>query len=745
MSDWETISGPSKSDDGWETVPSENISRQEFGMEPAQPQSSTIGDWLKNKLNTSAQQMPTVGDWLSNKGNNEADFKTRLLASIKTTPKGKREYLESVYGKGNVEMRPITSTEYADPNASMDTGYKVPATTGYQIQYRGPDGNWRPFDDKKFTPNDFADWVGPAAEIIPNIGMAFVPGGQSIPAQMATTAASRGVRQGISALIPGRDYENPGIDVPLDVATQAGMTGVTGAALKGVAGAYDYARNIPTRTYLERSGKGVPQGQGAAGYSFKPEPVDPVAQARVNAFEAQGIQPSYAQAAHTKMGQSLEKAGATGISGSQKAFDFYNKEASKAVDNLDTIISGIGSKMDTAIASDKIGSAFEKSRNAIVAARKLQWDQAYGEANRLTNGKPFIPLENYVNALKEELANKSAAATGTQKSITSQVESDLRLFANPVKQGDKIIDWTPKPARLVDLKALHNRLSSNAFIEGAEAASPVQAVSAKLKSALDSDVAQFAETQPGNNAGSLIKQAWDNWGDASEKLNKITKTTIGKSLKTQDTVGIPDETIVDRALKLKPSELRGFLAVLRKSDPKMYEQFPQLVLQNAKDKAKIVPTGTTTETPNFSMKMFLNAMPKDDEAWKMIFRNPELRKKVSDTQTIFQTYLESVGHGAPREFATELRSGAGNIGGLLDRGSGGSLVFLMRQAADLIGGSTIAKKMFDQKGVQELMTLSKTQGKTIALQTALSRIIQKMQEQPNESDLYKVPMLDEYQ
>ena len=120
-----------------------------------------------------------------------APFWQRAAAGIKTTPEGKKSYLESVYGKGSVVTRPDGEIAYLNPGT----------------------GRWTQFDEQGAGLGDIADFSGDVVERAP-LAVAFTPAGPYF-ANPAGAAAISGAgnlfRQGVSGALPGEDYPEGGL------------------------------------------------------------------------------------------------------------------------------------------------------------------------------------------------------------------------------------------------------------------------------------------------------------------------------------------------------------------------------------------------------------------------------------------------------------------------------------------------------------------------------------------------------
>ena len=483
----------------------------------------------------------------------DVPFMTRAKAAIKATPEGKQGYLESVYGKGNVSRQ----------------GEEWVIKEG---------GKWKLFDEKEVTLNDVADMAGGVLDTGPAIAAGFATANPV--AVGAAGAAGNLLRQTVSAQIPGDDQMSLS-----DRAISAGKTGlIEGGIQKGV--------NVASKVFDKTAGQLRPHNIVARIMSKNPS--DQYAKQGENLEEwmrrdvdresplsfgdsvnnSRDFDFTWGQQTGSRAHLTLEGVGRRHVMTMNAVAEIDRKQIAASVQKYNSIMDGIGGSKSAAVLGDEIKEGMKRVSSDLIRGRSQQGKVDFSKAWLASKGEKNIPtirLKQAYDELMEDFTLPGASggtdALGAQLTkMTKDIEGniDARLMQGLLARWGKVAAGNGNVFPLHEM----DKAAQRAF---------AGKVTRALKADLDDAIAI------GVNGSKSLKVARDNWAVNTGAIDELKNTAIGRYLKSEL---ITPEVVVDKILKMRPSELVETSEVLKRVDPALYATTKRKVMETWLDNSK---------------------------------------------------------------------------------------------------------------------------------------------------------------
>lgn len=521
-----------------------------------------------------------------------APFGARAGASVKITPAGKRSYLESKFGKGNVAQR-------ADG----------------ALLFRKPGGAWTKVDETGLSLRDMtADLVGPAIETAPAVIGPFIdPAAATPPAQGGLLAAGRALRQGASSLLPGSDQMSIG-----QRAGDLALTGILGAGttvgVNKLASAFDTVRphNLIARTVQKQADKPY-AAKGAK-------------------LEAQtGIPLTLGQRTGSRGVLMVEGVARQHPASADQVFAFDQKATRAAQQRLNSILDGLDKRgMGPIGTGQQVEQAFTGAVDRAVKQRELQAAFDYGTARKLAGNRPIINPANLRSELEQIISEHGGPGAGREGAkIVAQARAMLKDIGKPGAQAMDM--YQPQTAAERGRLTLDNFIRRRSQYSKASAGTgqifndidtrASRALSGRLAAAMNRDIADTAADPAIHpDLARELVGANKNYQQHSQAIDELGQTVLGRLFNGK--YDQAPEAIADKFFRMRPSELRSAASILQQQDPQALAAVKRHMLETWMDKAR--PSSSQQAAPGvkFSPAKFNSALP-DDSVLRSVFSRQE--------------------------------------------------------------------------------------------------------------------------
>lgn len=642
----------------------------------------------RRKLKLSGEMSHPVGVDYGELAPSEVDIKTgapwgtRSAASVKITPQGKKGYLESVYGQGNVRIR----------------------QDGEFFFRKSPEKQWTQFDESALTMRDFADMAGGAMEAVPPIGAGMFT---LNPLAMGAAAAGGNVaRQAASEILPGEEGMGLG-----ERALRVGATGMLGAGaqagsnvlFKGV----DVLRphNIVARqvqksmlTPLAREGRRV---EGVVG----------------------GFSPGQQTGSRAQL--MAEGVARQMPSSADDVFKFDQGQATAAVNTLTRLMAKITPEPSGAITTgSKISGAFNNALDKTLKTRSSQARIDFGKVDQLSGGVPVFKASQ-TRATIQQLVDEFDVPGGGDATATlvNKLRGILPKLQPPRGKPLTSVERyslvsRPEPAEEI-LTANQMQRMLQIYGNAAKGSGQIfkdidtgqqRMIAARIFGALQRDIDDVVGA--GGQGGAAVEAlalARNNYKANSQYIDELSNSVLGRVFGGK--YDPAPEALAEKFLKMHPSEVRASVDIIGKSDPATVQSLKRFILEEGMSTAK--PAQTALGAPGFSPAKFNSFISKQGDRLQAIMN--------------------------PKEFG-EIKRISGALSRITDRaGMQGSQTgpFLMmwdaikgvftfnpvalgRTAATAIAPKKIASAMMTPEGRRALLTVTQTSRQTKASVAAVA-------------------------
>jgi hypothetical protein len=622
----------------------------------------------------------------------EIDYKTgapwnvRTGASIKVTPAGKMNYLESVYGKGNVGT-----------NAKGEAFFKSPT------------GMWTAVDESGLSLRDVtADLAGPAIETVPPVfaGMttlnpAIIGGAGMI---------GRGLRQQQSAMLPGSD-EMGLLQRASDIGASGLLTGLAQRGANALGSTADVVR--PHNLIAQQARKAV-----VTPYAIKGARLEKQTGMQLTPGELTGNR-------GIKMAEGVARQHPVTA---DKVMQFDQEKLKQAVSKLDAIATGISGQPSGAISvGAKVKQHFDGALNAVLTARKNQARIDYGAVNALSQGKKIIPTESTASTLDDLIkqfdvpggGDASAAIVNRLKSIKTE------LSPTPVQtQAGMIVGANGAPLTNTVTGGAQAKLTANQaqrllqiYGDAAKGTGKIftdidsaqqRYIASRVFGALQNDLDSAATGLPDDVATALTR-ARTNYAKNSKPLEYIESTALGK-LFGGDRVP-PPEKIAESIFKMQPSEIRNAMPIIKNAMPDV----KRYMIEHMVEKSIPAASQQTAGGVKFSPARFNTFFSQNESRFRTAFGRAEYAE-IKRVSKALERVVDRAGmqgsQTAPFAVTWDMAKSVFSL----------NPVNMARGAGTIIYPKKIAHAMTTPQGRKALLTLTTTKPGTKAAVAATAYI-----------------------
>lgn len=553
-------------------------------------------------------------------------FGTRAMASVRQTVDGKVSLLKKVYGEKNVRVRDVESSNWV---RQPDTG-KPGTVSSEQIEIR-PDGakDFVPFDEQGLSLKDFtADLIGPAIEVFPAL-----LGSGTVAGAAAGAGAGQAARQMISDVLPGQEGMSTKERVG-SIAASAATAGAVQGVVNSGAWVVDAVRNIPTK-FAQRAAATRAAQEGAK------LSVDT------------GVPLTFAQETGSRGALMVENTAAQMVSAADDFAQFHQKQLHAAVQNLGKQMNAQSTDSGALVVGSRIKQAFDHAMERATGLRQLQAKSDFDEVARLAGDRPVVKATNLTttidNLIKDfDVPGAGDAAQGIVRSMKALRNSLLKeaappangdqarftlllpgSFRNPVSSA--AAPEAAAPPSAVNLTAQQtNRLlqvytnaqrGTGVLLKDMDKAQS-RLLSGRLKDALLLDLDSAASTGS-DDVVKALQTARDNYRANSKVIGELGDSVLSRLI--GDGTRAP-ETIAERFLKMKPSEIKSAVDILEQSTPQAAEAVRRRFIEDAVERAVPATTQQTANGLRFSAARFLSNLPDQERLVAAGFKPNELRE-----------------------------------------------------------------------------------------------------------------------
>lgn len=612
-----------------------------------------------------------------------ADFMTRLGASFKMTPSGKLEFMKHAYGDGNVMQD--EKGEFLFRNDKRE--------------------RWKQFDEKGVTLADLADFGGDAPGLVLSTlggaaGTAVAPGPGSVAGAAGGAALGDIVKQGISGVLPGSDQMSLGeraLSTGIDAALGAGsqFLGNKAMALRDLVRPHNIVANSATKA--ENTLYAAEGAQLSA---------------------STGIPLSFAQETGSRAGTTVEGMARRNPVSADSFATFDRLQTGKAVERIKGIMDDIhSSEVGDVNLGQSAQRSFDNLWDRLISQRRGAAARDFGAVDKLSNGSRVIPTTNTQSAIDDLIkemdvpggGDATAALVNRLKSVKSQLggipRSDQKVLLVDA-EGKPLITQGP-PEKLMTAEELNRLLqiygkaaSGNATIFQDLDKAQQRFVAGRIHNALtqDMDAAASSGIADQQVAGAL-KQARDNYAKNSAALGTVEESIIGRYFGNVSYERTP-ERIADAITRMKPTEIRSTLGILKTSDPEITDKTARYFLEKALDAAAPPPSAAQGGAVKFTASRFLSALP-DDATQQVLFGGRPAQGELAKVAKVLERVADRPMEGsptAPLMMAWDLAKGLFTL----------NPTALAGIPVSILAPRAIARAALTPQGRQALITVSRT-------------------------------------
>lgn len=613
----------------------------------------------------------------------------RAALSIKMTPMGKANYLESLYGEGNVHR--MGDDFFVAPDGNQNQWYAVDPNT-FSLSEVG---------------RDISDLAGPAIEVIPAIGAGIATANPFAIA--AATAGGNVLRQGASAMIPGEeDFTQLGVP-ELGRVTRPAISGLLGGATQKVAnvGFNLVDKYLRPSSYLARMTQGPEAARGRV------------------ISQKSGIQLSVGEETGSRAGRIIEGALRQSFLTADKARRFYSRQLEASLTKLDDILGKIDpTRPGEELAGSRIGDAFNASVNRALDLRRQTAKRLFGAVDKAGSNRPVIPTGQIIDKIDDLVSQLDVPGAGdATKTLIQRLKALRKDYVPTTKnQAGDVVELDPinitgdQAARLLSIWSTAAKGSGQVFkdIDKGQQRWVAREVLEGLNGALDDAVEAGGS---GSAIAGALRIARDSYRQDSQLITELGQTTIGRLFNSP--VPVDPAALVQRVAKMSGSELKRVLPILAREAPDVLPALRHSILSNALDAARapasaLAPTGGMMGTKSvvqreFSPAKFLSALP-DEDVLRSIFRGRELVE------------LRFVSHALKR-----ISDKAGMVGSQTGMLQDISRLFYGGVATTVVGGigrNRLANVLLSSAGRTAVMKMSLTGTKPRTMTAAAATIME---------------------
>lgn len=584
-------------------------------------------------------------------------FGVRAGASVKMTPAGKVGYLESKYGKGNV----------SEQNGTL---------------LIRENGEWKHFDEPEFTVNDIADWTGGAIEAATPLVVGLGTGNPLAVA--AAGGAGNAMRQSWSNYLAGDDR----------------MTSQERAAEMGTTAAVEGGAQMAGNLLFAGMDKVRPHNLLANAMNRVPNQTFANEGMRLENWMRQDS-PDFGFTMGQQTGSRgrlmVEGLGRRHILAADDLAALDRQQIADSVQKLNKIMDRITpNTVSQAKLGDEVKDGFSNVSRQMIRARSVQGEADFNQAWMLAQGEKNIHVTKLMNAYRDALDDFSLpGASGGVDSLASQVSSWIGEI------GEKI-----DARHLQKLMAKFGKVAhgdGNLFPLHQMDKADQRSFAGRLLRALEGDLSDAIDT--GVPGADLLKKARDNWKMNSDAIQQLKNTVLGRYLKDER---ITPEVVVEKILKMKPSELKETAKVLEGINPNLYDQAKREMIESFKAKSKVAESVNDAMMGgelNLSPSKLATLIRNNTDEINAFFGKGEAQEMQNMLGVLSRLSDRAKTEGSPTGTINMLFKSAGQMMSL-------NPADWVRSLATLLGPKQIVKLMVNPQARRSLMQIKETKNWT---------------------------------
>lgn len=695
MSEWETVSGPSK-DDGWETV--------QTGKKSYSAIEALAGEVPYNGPEQGQSGMPGLHRGM-------VDLRERLSQIVtggepgavygqRAAPLSSNPFSKSSRAKGLYEQalgRALTPEEIAGIEAEPDVAFEQ----ARQLANRSASAQRREFDK---TAPGASQLTRAAVNIAPALAIR-TPAAISEATGALGLAARTAFNTGMGGALGASEFVQPDQSREGNAAVGAVASGLFGLGLEGANALRptEFAR----RAYV--ASQGSPQARQGAALADRTGAMMDVAEETLDPT----LLKMRSTALQSEVGQSMAR-------------DLNNRQLAQQ-----RVLAEQIAKRRTVV-GETLGRDIENvTRQKMESLYKLRGDTAeklFGDVRNAT--KIDIPgsaaqgeVRVMTPALQQALDDVEQRFPGMTKSIT-----ETKRFLNYADRGSAT---GVGAANISDLMNFESRLRAVKNKGGAlapryPATGQDKMIARELHDALLTDLAG-TEKQLGREISSKLQNAIATYKVDSDAIRKASEIKLGDAT--------TPEGLADAIRNAKPSQLKELFSWSEDFDPALKQKTLQYLVRSSIDAAKDRTLSMPGQIP-FDRKTFLRNMGIGEDKLMMLTRgNPKAQQAINDIIELTKRTDKSLRLGASTEnLGTEVSSVAG-LGGTAASGQTAALAtFGPKWLAKHFTGPVMAKVLFDPNGQKALRAMRTAKPSSPEFAAAVA-YFNKIANEPEEEDI----------
>lgn len=626
----------------------------------------------------------------------DVPFSTRAGLSVKITPQGKQQYLESKYGKGNVIRN-------GDGEFFVKSGAGVKAVDPSGLDF-----------------GDIADFADVGVELAPMIASAIATKGASVPATAtpagagAFAGAGRAARQVVSEMLPGEE----------DFGTGGRAGDITLQALIG-GGAQKFVNSVVSPIVDKL------RPQNLVAKKLQGDIIDPVTGNKTQiAEDAANEQALIERLTGRKFmytpGQESQSRGTLTMEGMARR----HPASADIVDEFDqnqneTVRKALESVRDRVYPNtnqETVGNAIERDFSGRVAAlrqtRSQNASKAFETVDKVSGGRPVFETSNTVQALDNLISQfDSPQVPQNVKGIVGQLKQLRQTFAN--NSQSQILGPNGQPMQtpvmltgkeMQNLLQNYGKASKGGDFFGLGDTQQSKWIAGQIYDGLKRDLDSVA---PQNDAvAKALKFARDQYKADSAPIQAMKESTLGRIM--GGNAEIVPENLVGKFMKMQPSQIKSNMKLLDIGTQKQIQSAAiDSWLAAGKD---VAGSAQRVGGVNFSPAKTLSEM--DDETVAALFHNdPGALMQLKTLKSALQRLNDRAGTGGSP--TTPLMQAFELAKGLITSDPRTSI----KTVANVLTPRHIANAMTTPQGRMALMQIVETKPGTRLAEGTISRLM----------------------
>jgi hypothetical protein len=408
------------------------------------------------------------------------------------------------------------------------------------------------------------------------------------------------------------------------------------------------------------------------------------------------------------------------------------KVAGQAINKINSLVSKVAKKgTSEAVLGEQIRTA---TRTAVDTIRKTRRNQAtidYGRVRKLAGDDPILELNNLKSEIRKISddfdvpgGEKIVKQAKTLLSQLSKGEVKAKPSVSELLAGGTIKTITPKSTinKAMKIREVYSQAArgTGQIFKDIDSAQS-RMLAGRLIRALEKDFDVAPTTAKGNIAEAL-NIANKNYKAFSQSLEALENSVLGKMLGKEiyDDIltgqainTIAPEKIVNRLLKMHPSELKTAKTILQKSSPETWNNVRRYTVERAMAEAMDLPPTAGLNPIPLSSAKFIKSLPKEAQA-RQLFDAKELAelKQVNNALIRFgdRTGANFSNTAVMQEMLSLITAVVSKTGAL-------------KVGSRALGLKTIANAMTTKEGRRAILTITRPGAKGKTLESAVKSLL----------------------